>query len=61
MELAYLWPSFDNGFSLYDLLTPAQLELSHQMVVWWGAFARLSHVPVAPGPQAWPALHQQAG
>ena len=32
MELAYLWPSFNNGFSLYDLLTPAQLELSRQMV-----------------------------
>ena len=53
MELAYLWPSFDNGFSLYDLLTPAQLELSHQMVVWWGAFARF-HAPVAPGQPAWP-------
>jgi hypothetical protein len=32
MELAYLWPSFNNGFSLYDLLNPAQLELSRQMV-----------------------------
>jgi para-nitrobenzyl esterase len=53
MELAYLWPSFNNGFSLYDLLTPAQLELSHQMVVWWGAFARY-HAPVAPGQPAWP-------
>jgi para-nitrobenzyl esterase len=53
MELAYLWPSFNNGFSLYDLLTPAQLELSHQMVVWWGAFARF-HAPVAPGQPAWP-------
>jgi carboxylesterase type B len=30
MELAYLWPSFNNGYSLYDLLTPAQLELSRQ-------------------------------
>jgi para-nitrobenzyl esterase len=53
MELAYLWPSFNNGFSLYDLLTPAQLELSHQMVVWWGAFTRY-HEPVAPGQPAWP-------
>ena len=53
MELAYLWPSFNNGFSLYALLTPAQLELSHQMVVWWGAFARY-HAPVAPGQPAWP-------
>jgi hypothetical protein len=32
MELAYLWPSLGNGFSPYDLLTPAQLELSRQMV-----------------------------
>ena len=38
MELAYLWPSFNNGFSLYDLLTPAQLELSRQMIRYWGAF-----------------------
>jgi len=53
MELAYLWPSFGNGFSLYDLLTPAQLELSHQMIVWWGAFTRFG-APVAPGQPAWP-------
>ena len=59
MELAYLWPSFNNGFSLYDLLTPAQLELSRQMVVWWGAFTRY-HAPVAPGQPGLAALHQQA-
>jgi len=54
MELAYLWPSFNNGFSLYDLLTPAQLQLSHQMVVQWGAFTR-SGAPEAPGQPFWPA------
>jgi para-nitrobenzyl esterase len=54
MELAYLWPSFNNGYSLYDLLTPAQLRLSHQMVEWWGAFARLG-APEAPGQPVWPA------
>ena len=54
MELAYLWPSFGNGTSLYDQLTPAQLQLSHQMVVWWGAFTRLG-VPEAPGQPSWPA------
>jgi para-nitrobenzyl esterase len=53
MELAYLWPSFNNGYSLYDLLTPAQLELSRQMVVWWGAFTRLGS-PQAPGQPFWP-------
>ncbi|HEU5416527.1 MAG TPA: carboxylesterase family protein [Streptosporangiaceae bacterium] len=54
MELAYLWPSFDNGYSLYDLLTPAQLQLSRQMVEWWGAFTRLG-VPTAAGQPAWPS------
>ena len=54
MELAYLWPSFGNGTSLYDQLSPAQLQLSHQMIVWWGAFTRLG-VPEAPGQPSWPA------
>lgn len=53
MELAYLWPSFGNGTSLYDQLTPAQLQLSHQMIVWWGAFTRLG-VPEAAGQPFWP-------
>jgi len=53
MELAYLWPSFNNGFSLYDLLTPAQLELSRQMVRYWGAFTTLG-APVVPGQPLWP-------
>jgi len=53
MELAYLWPSFDNGYSLYDLLTPAQLQLSRQMVEWWGAFTKFG-APEAPGQPIWP-------
>jgi para-nitrobenzyl esterase len=53
MELAYLWPSFNNGFSLYDLLTPAQLELSRQMVRYWGAFVSAG-APEAAGQPAWP-------
>ncbi len=51
MELAYLWPSFDNGFSLYDELTPAQLELSRQMVRYWGAFTARG-APVAAASRA---------
>ena len=54
MELAYLWPSFNNGYSLYDLLTPRQLELSRQMVRYWGAFTALG-APEVPGQPAWPA------
>jgi para-nitrobenzyl esterase len=53
MELAYLWPSFNNGFSLYDLLTPAQLELSRQMVRYWGAFTAFG-APEASGQPLWP-------
>ena len=52
-EFAYLWPSFNNGYSLYDLLTPAQLQLSHQMVEWWGAFTKFG-APEAPGQPFWP-------
>ena len=40
MELAYLWPSFDNGTPLAAQFTPAQRELSHEMVRSWGTFAR---------------------
>ena len=53
MELAYLWPSFNNGYSLYDLLTPPQLELSQQMVRYWGAFVATGR-PEVPGQPAWP-------
>jgi len=53
MELAYLWPSFNNGYSLYDLLTPAQLELSQQMIRYWGAFVT-NGAPEVPGQPLWP-------
>ena len=53
MELAYLWPSFNNGFSLYDLLTPAQLQLSGQMVRYWGAFTAAG-TPQVHGQPSWP-------
>ncbi|MGH3124630.1 MAG: carboxylesterase family protein, partial [Streptosporangiaceae bacterium] len=53
MELAYLWPSFNNGYSLYGLLTPAQLELSQQMIGYWGAFVTTG-APEVPGQPTWP-------
>jgi para-nitrobenzyl esterase len=39
-ELAYMWPSFNNGSSFYAELTGAQLQLSRQMIAYWGAFTR---------------------
>jgi len=56
MELAYLWPSFTNGFSLYAELTPAQLQLSKEMLDRWGAFVRTGS-PNAHGSVSWPALN----
>jgi para-nitrobenzyl esterase len=53
MELAYMWPSFDNGIPLYPQLTPAQRELSNWMVRYWGAFARFG-APFVPGQRFWP-------
>lgn len=55
MELAYLWPSFTNGFSLYAEFTPAQLELSREMLDSWGAFVRTGSPSTAQWP-TWPAL-----
>ena len=60
MELAYLWPSFTNGFSLYAELTPAQLQLSRQMIAYWGAFT-WSGSPQTPGQPYWPAYAGSAG
>lgn len=54
-ELAYLWPSYDPyGTDLGNLLTPAQLQLSRQLIAWWGAFVRQG-TPSAPGTPAWSA------
>ena len=59
MELAYMWPSFNNGFSLYDEFTPAQKQLSEQMVRWWGAFVRFG-APWVHGQRFWPSYqHDQ--
>ncbi|MFZ1996276.1 MAG: carboxylesterase family protein [Solirubrobacteraceae bacterium] len=57
MELAYMWPSFNNGFSLYDEFTPAQKQLSDQMVRWWGAFARFG-APLVHGQPYWPSYQR---
>jgi para-nitrobenzyl esterase len=54
MELAYMWPSFTNGFSLYAELTDAQLRLSRQMIAYWGAFVRTGS-PAAARQPAWPS------
>ena len=58
MELAYLWPSFTNGFSLYAELTGPQVQLSQQMIAYWGAFAR-GGAPSAFGEPSWGQYRSQ--
>jgi carboxylesterase type B len=52
MELAYMWPSFDNGIPLAAQFTPAQQELSVEMVRYWGAFTRFG-APLVRGQALW--------
>ncbi len=54
MELAYMWPSFDNGIPLAAQFTPAQQQLSREMVRYWGALARFGR-PSVPFQARWPA------
>jgi para-nitrobenzyl esterase len=53
MELAYMWPSFDNGTPLAAQFTPAQRELSAEMVRRWCTFTRFG-LPFAPLSAHWP-------
>jgi carboxylesterase type B len=59
MELAYMWPSFDNGIPLAAQFTAAQRELSREMVRYWGAFTWLG-APVAARQPRW-AAYQRSG
>lgn len=56
-ELAYLWPSFDNGTPIAPTFTPAERRLSAEMVRYWGAFARIG-APRVPGQLDWPRYDQ---
>jgi para-nitrobenzyl esterase len=59
MELPFMWPSFNNGFSLYRQFNAGERELSGEMVHWWGAFVR-GGAPDGPGQTAWPAYDGDA-
>ncbi|RMI36711.1 carboxylesterase [Actinomadura harenae] len=56
-ELAYLFPSFDNGTPITPYFTAAQRRLADDMSHYWGSFVRRT-TPNAPGRRLarWPAL-----
>jgi para-nitrobenzyl esterase len=52
-ELAYLWPSFDNGTPIAPTFTPAERRLALDMVRYWGSFVRTGQ-PAARAAAFWP-------
>jgi para-nitrobenzyl esterase len=59
-ELAYLWPSFDNGTPIAPTFNPAEQRLAHDMVAYWGSFVRHGS-PGTVGDTHWPRLQPDAG
>ncbi len=55
-ELAYLWPSFDNGTPIAPTFNAAERQLSRQMIAYWGGFVKHGR-PTATGQPTWPALN----
>jgi carboxylesterase type B len=55
-ELAYLWPSFDNGTPIAPTFTPAERRLALDMVRYWGSFVRTGY-PVAWFSAPWPPVN----
>jgi para-nitrobenzyl esterase len=49
-ELAYLWPSFDNGTPIAPLFNTAERQLASQMVGYWSAFIKKSDPSTAGQP-----------
>jgi carboxylesterase type B len=52
-ELAYLWPSFDNGTPIAPTFDAGERRLAREMVQWWGAFTKRG-APSVAGQVPWP-------
>jgi carboxylesterase type B len=59
-ELAYMWPSFDNGTPIAPTFNAAERRLAHDMVAWWGNFVRTGSPGTVDG-TAWPRLVASLG
>jgi para-nitrobenzyl esterase len=51
-ELAYMWPSFDNGVPIAPTFNAGERQLASDMVRYWGSFVR-SGQPSAPPSARW--------
>jgi para-nitrobenzyl esterase len=52
-ELAYVWPSFNNGTSIAARFSGAEKQLSREMTAYWAGFVS-GHEPRAEGLPRWP-------
>jgi carboxylesterase type B len=55
-ELAYMWPSFDNGTPIAPTFDAAERRLAADMVRYWGSFVRGGQ-PQAAGSAHWPSYN----
>jgi carboxylesterase type B len=56
-ELAYIWPSFNNGTPIAPLFDAAEGQLAGEMVQYWGAFTGLGRPRVADQAE-WPRFRE---
>lgn len=56
-ELAYVWPSFDNGTPIAPTFDASERRLAADMVDSWGRFVRTGR-PVAAGVTPWPTFNR---
>ncbi|WP_231116590.1 carboxylesterase/lipase family protein [Motilibacter rhizosphaerae] len=52
-ELAYIWPSFNNGTPIAPLFNAGEQQLANEMTQYWGAFTKNGRPRVA-GLPSWP-------
>ncbi|WNE95440.1 carboxylesterase family protein [Streptomyces luomodiensis] len=58
-ELAYIWPSFNNGTPIAPLFNADERRLAHEMTRYWGAFTKTGRP--AAGQMVWPGYHSGKG
>jgi para-nitrobenzyl esterase len=56
-ELAYMWPSFDNGTPIAPTFNAGERMLAADMARYWGSFVRTGH-PMARDSAPWPRYDQ---
>ncbi len=58
-ELAYLWPSFNNGTPIAPTFNAAERKLASDMIHYWGTFVR-GETPQSPHSASWSSYNKSA-